>query len=89
MGANTLFRLVLVFSYCVIGFDKTNDDIFQTGLNNSPTSTPTFIGFFVYSLSHIVGQLFVDLTEMSRSNLLLFFQPTHLYIHTVGVYSQG
>ena len=32
MEANTLFRLVLVFDYCIIGFDKTFNYIFQTGL---------------------------------------------------------
>jgi len=34
MGANTLFRLVLVFDYCVIDSDKTYNYIFQTGLMN-------------------------------------------------------
>ena len=33
MGTNTLFRLVLVFGYCVIGFNKTCNDILETGIN--------------------------------------------------------
>jgi hypothetical protein len=28
------FRLVLVFDYCIIGLDKTCNDILETGLNN-------------------------------------------------------
>ena len=32
MGANTSFRLELVFGHCVIDFDKTYNYIFQKGV---------------------------------------------------------
>lgn len=50
MGTNTFFRLVLVFDYCIIGLDKTCNDIFQTGLMKSLwlNQAPPSSGFFVY-----------------------------------------
>jgi len=34
---------------------------------------PTFVGFFIYSLVHIVGQLFVDLVMKQLSDFIRYF----------------
>jgi len=48
MGTNTLFRLVLVFGYYFIGFNKTCNDILETGINYKYINPRPLAGFFVY-----------------------------------------
>ena len=47
MGTNTLFRLVLVFGYYFIGFNKTCNDILETGINYKYINPRQVAGFFV------------------------------------------
>ena len=47
MGTNTLFRLVLVFGYYFIGFNKTCNDILETGINYKYIKPRQVAGFFV------------------------------------------
>jgi hypothetical protein len=47
MGTNTLFRLVLVFGYYFIGFNKTCNDILETGINYKYINPRPVAGFFV------------------------------------------
>ena len=82
MGTNTYFRLVLVFDYCIIGLDKTCNDIFQTGLmkrlwlNQAPHSWG-FFGYLTYDYTtsfdiakHNIGFIGVLPIPMTLSSVI-------------------